>query len=227
MGGTVSPAEQPVHGVRVSPFWLGETPVTNAQYAAFLEKTGAEEPALWRDRRFSSPQQPVVGVSWDDAQAFCRWLSAAWSRPVMLPSEAQWEFAARGPESREYPWGDEAPDATRACFALDFQKGQPAPVGSYPAGRGPYGTLDQAGNVWELCSDAWNPNAYTERAGPLSEPFDPLVEGKDGSGRVLRGGGWLSPAEDLRAAYRFRNPARLRDVVVGFRVAAAPASLDS
>jgi formylglycine-generating enzyme required for sulfatase activity len=220
MGGTVYRDEQPPHAVRVSPFWLGETPVTNAQYAVFLDRTGTLEPRYWRDRRFSSPDQPVVGMSWKGAQAFCSWLAETWGRPVSLPSEAQWELAARGLESREYPWGDEPPDATRACFGLDWQKDQPAPAGSYPAGRGPFGTLDQAGNVWEWCRDAWEENAYALRAAQAEEAVDPCVEGDEGARRVLRGGGWDNSAGSLRAALRNKYPARNRYVSIGFRVAA-------
>jgi formylglycine-generating enzyme required for sulfatase activity len=224
MGGTAYPDEQPIHPVRVSPFWLGETPVTNAQYAVFLKTTIGKEPSYWRDRRFSSADQPVVGVSWEDAQAFCRWLGEAWGRPVLLPSEAQWEFAARGPESREYPWGNESPDATRACFGLDWEKGQPVPVGSYPAGRGPFGTLDQAGNVWEWCRDAYDEETYAQRAVRGEESLDPCVESDEASLRVLRGGGWGDPAGDMRAAVRGGDPAGDRVGGVGFRVAAGPAS---
>jgi len=224
MGDTESPYAQPVHLVRVSPFWLGETPVTNAQYAVFLEKTDSAEPQYWRDRRFSSPDQPVVGVSWGEARAFCRWLGEMWGRPVMLPSEAQWEFAARGPETTEYPWGSERPDATRACFDLDWEKGQPASVGSYPAGRGAFGTLDQAGNVWEWCCDAWDQSVYRERATLGEALLDPTVEGDEGSERVVRGGGWSDPAENLRAAVRNRVTARKRLYSVGFRVGAGPLS---
>lgn len=223
MGGPGEYEGKPIHGVRISPFWLGETPVTNAQYAVFQEKTRAKEPQYWRNRRFSSPEQPVVGVSWDDAQAFCRWLGKAWGRSVLLPSDAQWEFAARGPEGREYPWGNEPPDASRACFDLDWEKDQPAAVGSYPAGRGPFGTLDQAGNVWEWCRDAWDEKASAKRAAMGGEPLDPVVEG-DGSERVVRGGGWSNPAEYLRSAIRSRLPARDRYDEIGFRVAVAPAS---
>jgi formylglycine-generating enzyme required for sulfatase activity len=224
MGGAAYPDEQPIHPVRVSPFWLGETPVTNAQYAVFLEKTGVKEPAYWRDRRFSSPDQPVVGVSWADAKAFCRWLSETWGRPVVLPSEAQWEFAARGPESRKYPWGNEPPDATRACFGLDRDKDQPVPVGSYPAGRGPFGTLDQAGNVWEWCRDAWDEEAYAKRAVQGGESIDPCVEGDQSSMRVLRGGCWSDPALSLRSTLRDGDPAGSRYDGFGFRVAAVRAS---
>jgi formylglycine-generating enzyme required for sulfatase activity/predicted MPP superfamily phosphohydrolase len=213
MGGDRFPDEQPVHRVRVSPFWLGETPVTNGQYTAFLKVTGHHEPAFWRGRRYSAPDQPVVGVSWDDALAFCRWLAPACGRRVTLPSEAQWEFAARGTDGREYPWGDEAPDATRASFGLSLEGGQPAAVGSFPAGRGPFGALDQAGNVWEWCLDAWDEAAYRKRA-KGAEPVDPMVEGDDGAVRVLRGGGWFVSAVNLRAAYRLGLqcffPARFR-----------------
>lgn len=225
MGGNVYQDERPIHWVRLTPFWLGETPVTNQQYAVFLKQTRAREPEFWRDPRYSAPGQPVVGVSWEDAVAFCRWLSKAARQKIMLPSEAQWEFAARGTDGREYPWKDgQPPDASKACFGLDGQTGQPAPVGSYPAGQGPFGTLDQAGNVWEWCRDAWDQNAYAKR---LHRPIDP-VEGKGLKGpevqRVLRGGGWVVSAGNLRAALRFRSPARSQFGDIGFRVAAAPAS---
>lgn len=215
----------PVHWVQVSSFGLGETPVTNAQYAVFLAQTAAAEPQYWRDRRFSSPDQPVVGVSWEEAQAFCLWLGETLGQAVMLPSEAQWEFAARGPGERKYPWGNEWPDETRACFGLNWQKGQPAPVGSYPAGRGPFGTLDHAGNVWEWCRDAWNDKAYAIRAAARKDFRDPVVEGSKDSAHVLRGGGWGDSAGVLRAALRGRGPAGHRDIAFGIRVALAPTSL--
>ncbi|HBL27442.1 MAG TPA: hypothetical protein DD490_11460 [Acidobacteria bacterium] len=229
MGGSVSAAERPVHKVQISPFWFGETPVTNRQYAVFLGKTGSPEPRYWRDPRFSSPDQPVVGVSWKDAVVFCRWLTEASGRQVMLPSEAQWEFAARGADGREYPWGNERPDATRACFGLDIEKGQPAAVGSFPAGRGPFGTLDQAGNVWEWCRDAYEA-AYAKRAekgGGSGDPIEGEELAREGVPRVLRGGGWFDSAECLRAACRNWDPAWYRFLDFGFRIAAAAASLDS
>ncbi|HKI06021.1 MAG TPA: SUMF1/EgtB/PvdO family nonheme iron enzyme [Thermoanaerobaculia bacterium] len=223
MGGNAYPDEQPVHWVRISPFWLGETPVTNRQYAVFLKAEKHNEPDYWRDKRYSSPEQPVVGVSWNDAQAFCTWLSKTSGWQVMLPGEAQWEFAARGTDGREYPWGNEPPDETRACFNLDFQKGQPAPAGCFPAGRGPFGSLDQAGNVWEWCRDSWDATAYKKTV-HAHESLNPIVEVAYMEDRVLRGGGWYFPAESLRAAYRLRDPAWNRTVVLGFRVAAAPQS---
>jgi formylglycine-generating enzyme required for sulfatase activity len=221
MGGNAHADEQPLHWVRVSPFWLGETPVTNSQYAVFLEQTGYREPDYWHDGRFSSPDQPVVGVSWEDAQDFCLWLSQASGRSITLPSEAQWEFAARGADGRNYPWGNDVPDATRACFDSD----QPSPVGSHPAGRGPFGTLDQAGNVWEWCLDGWDKKAYKKRA-KKPKP-DPVVEPQKGNEkRVIRGGGWVYPAECLRSAYRSWLPASDRYDDIGFRVAAGFGSSD-
>ena len=219
-------SEQPAHWVRVSPFWLAKTPVTNKQYGVFLERSDYEEPPTWRDRRFSGEEQPVVGVSWIDAQEYCRWLSKELGFSVGLPSEAQWEFAARGEEGRIYPWGNEEPEPSRACFDLDFEKGKPARVGSFPDGKGPFGNLDMAGNVWEWCRDAWHKETYAERVKTGAETVDPLVRGTDREDvvRVLRGGGWVYPAVYLRAAYRFRSPALGRGGDVGFRVSAAPAS---
>lgn len=227
MGGDAYNDEKPIHWVQISPFWLGETPVTNRQYGVFLQATGAGEPDYWRDQRYSSPDQPVVGVSWEDAVAFCRWLSEASGWRVMLPGESQWEFAARGTDGREYPWGNEPPNTTRAGFNLDFRKGRPAAVGSYPTGRGPFGTHDQAGNVWEWCRDAWNKKAYAKRMKRGAEPVDP-VEGENLAGeevqRVLRGGGWFNPAVGMRAAYRSSYPAWRRSIDIGFRVAVVPAT---
>jgi formylglycine-generating enzyme required for sulfatase activity len=160
-----------------------------------------------------------VGVSWDDAQEFCAWLSRESGRRVLLPSEAQWEFAARGTDGREYPWENEPPDETRACF----QQKQTAPVGSYPGGRGPFGILDQAGNVWEWCRDTWDVKAYSKPE-HAAEAADPVLETKDVVERVVRGGGWADFAEGLRATYRNWAPAGRRGGVIGFRVAAAPPS---
>ncbi len=217
---SITDDEKPIHWVRVSPFWLGETPVTNSQYGIYLEGTGYEEPAHWRDRKFSAAEQPVVGVSWRDAVAYCEWLSRESGLAVVLPTEAQWEFAARGTDGRDYPWGNGDPDTSRACFGRE--KNHPAPVGSYPAGRGPFGTLDQAGNVWEWCLDAWDDEAYKKRAG--EEVADPIVQGDSEDSRLLRGGSWASEARNLRAAYRSVNHPAGRNPSVGFRVCVSPPS---
>lgn len=130
-------------------YYLARYPVTNAQYLRFVEATGRTPPEYCDHERFSQPQQPVVGVSWDDAVAYGEWAR------LRLPTEWEWEKGARGTDGRVYPWNDE-PDDTRANFGGNV--GQPTPVGSYPAGASPYGLMDMAGNVWE-----WTASEYVKR----------------------------------------------------------------
>ncbi|MBF0145602.1 MAG: SUMF1/EgtB/PvdO family nonheme iron enzyme [Magnetococcales bacterium] len=216
------PEERPAHEVRLSDYWLGETPVTNEQYRCYLQATKAEEPAYWRNHRYSDPMQPVVGVSWDDARAFCQWLNEGSGQNFRfnLPSEAQWEFAARGTNGWAYPWGNEKPTKDRACFDRTHPSGKPALVGSFPGGRGPFGHMDLAGNVWEWCLDGWSAD-YQWCTG--EKRFNPMGLKRDS--RVLRGGSWFNSADRLRAAYRYGDHAWSRRGHVGFRVAAAPAGL--
>ena len=220
--GWVLNAPTPACTVRLSPYWLAKTPVTNQQYGKFLQATSYEEPSTWRDRRFSDSQQPVVNVSWDDAVAYCRWLSEGHPEGYIfqLPSEAQWEFAARGSESWMYPWGHQPPDSTLACYELDYQEDRPAAVGSYPAGAGLFGHLDLAGLVWEWCRDAWEPDHSRWSKG---EPLDPIGESDSGM-RPLRGGAWDGGAGDLRSAIRGVGEPRNRDYFFGFRLLCAPPS---
>ncbi len=219
--------ERPVHRVRVEELWLGETPVTNRQYEVFRAACGADEPAYWRDRRFNDPEQPVVGVSWHDANAFCAWLTAAWQPTtlhVRLPREDEWEYSARGEKSFRYPWGDRPePTPAHACFGLDWDNAEhrPARVGSCPAGKGPFGHLDLAGLVWEWCEDAWSTDAYKRRA--KGERIHSERSSDPGS-VVLRGGSWLDDAGDLATAVRFASLATDRNDCVGFRVVSVPAS---
>ncbi len=155
--------EKPRHLAEVSGYWLAETPVTNGQYEVFLRaRGGMEEPKMWRDRRYNQAEQPVVGVSWLEAREFCGWLSEVSGKKMELPTEGQWERAARGDDGRKYPWGGEEPDGTRADYGKGVEDG-PLSVGSFPAGKGPYGHMDLAGNVWEWCRDAWDENAYKKR----------------------------------------------------------------
>ncbi|MBN1605833.1 MAG: SUMF1/EgtB/PvdO family nonheme iron enzyme [Polyangiaceae bacterium] len=221
----MSERERPVHRVRVSPFWLAETPVTNRQYEQFVKATGHRAPALWGRKSFARPEQPVVAVTWHDAVAFCEWVGKESGRPVVLPTEAQWESAARGAEGRKYPWGDQEPDKTRAWFGQSYKTG-PGEVGSLPAGRGPFGHLDLAGNVWEWCRDVWDSDAYAKRAKAKQEVVDPEVTGK-GDMRCLRGGCFISDAQFLRSAFRNWNLAEDWYWSIGLRVALLPASVDS
>ncbi|MDC0721623.1 SUMF1/EgtB/PvdO family nonheme iron enzyme [Nannocystis bainbridge] len=218
----------PIHWVQVSPYWLAETPVTNAQYGAFLAANrGHSEPQMWRDERYAGDTRPVVTVSWDDAIKFCAWLSThpalvtAGVR-VQLPSEAQWEFAARSTDGRRYPWGNDKPEASRAVFGRKYDGPlTTAPVGSCPAGRGPFGHLDLIGNVWEWCLDDWEAKAYEGRSGQRS--VDPVVKHRRTEERALRGGGWAldkARAAATRSGDVFWSYSNNR----GFRVAAVLAN---
>ncbi len=198
---------RPIHTVRLSPFWIGKYPVTNEQYRRYLKANpDRPEPRFWDDKEFNQPQQPVVGVSWNEAVAYCWWAG------LELPSEAQWEAAARGEDQRRYPWGNVEPNASLANF--DRTEGKTMPVGSYPGGAGPYGTLDQAGNVLEWCADVWDARAYRGREGQL----DPVVtSGDDAAVRVARGGSWENLDRGLAAASRFTLGAELDFSYFGFR----------
>ena len=212
---------QPAHAVTVSSFWLGETPVTNEQYRPFVEAT-QRTPALWNDARYNQQRQPVVGVKWSDAMAYCDWLSGRIDNyKAILPSEAQWERAARGDDGRRYPWGDKPPNETLAWYGQSVEAA-PKPVGQYEGGRGPYGHLDLAGNVWEWCRDVWDAEAYGKPPHSASNPFDPVVEDGDTDWHSVRGGAyWVDPVR-LQAAYRFGYPAESRNRGRGFRLCLSP-----
>jgi formylglycine-generating enzyme required for sulfatase activity len=203
--------EGTLHRVRVDEFYIAVTETTNAQYARFLKATGYKAPIYWGDKNLNAPRQPVVGVSWEDAAAFCNWLTKATGVPHNLPTEAQWEAAARGGLSGKlYPWGDEAPDGGgvyRANYRHDRTARDgylfSAPVGSFPPNG--YGLYDMAGNVSEWCLDRYVPVA-------ASGPFKP------GPLRLLKGGSWFSQARDLRCAARQSAPPAYADGYIGFRV---------
>ncbi|MBF0108313.1 MAG: SUMF1/EgtB/PvdO family nonheme iron enzyme [Magnetococcales bacterium] len=217
--------EKPEHRVELSPFGLAETPVTNQHYGIFILETKYREPFYWRDQKYSDPQQPVVGVAWQDAVAFCEWLSKKSGKEFFLPSEAQWEYAARGPEGCRHPWGDDDPTKELACFGLDYGNGKPALVGRYPAGAGPFGHLDLAGNVWEWCRDVWDNQVYKKRAdGTMVK--DPVVKRGNADVRSIRGGSWFRPASYLRVGFRGDAPAGGCGVSLGFRLAAPASTLN-
>lgn len=203
---TGDPDEMPVRRVQLSRgFWLSETEVTNAQYAKFLEaRPGRPRPQFWDDSRFSQPDQPVVGIGWDDAVAYARWAGGR------LPSEAEWEYAARGPESREFPWGADKPSAETAVFGMEYKTEKPAAVGSHTAGASWCNALDLAGNVWEWCSDYYGPYSATTTMDPAGPDA-----GRD---RVVRGGCWSHDPKELRGANREKLQITCRDRVLGFRI---------
>ena len=161
-------------------FYIGKVPVTNAQYAGFVKATRRKAPDHWEKGAIPAgkAEHPVVNVSWEDAVAFCRWLSEATRRSFRLPSEAEWEKAARGADGRIYPWGNQAPDEKRCNFGMKI--GDTTPVGKYPDGASPCGALDMAGNVWEWTGSIFKPYPYA--------PDDGREDPGSRAQRVLRGG---------------------------------------
>jgi formylglycine-generating enzyme required for sulfatase activity len=200
--------EYPQHTLTLPDFRIARTPTTNRQYQAFVDATGYPAPGHWPRGRVPQAllDHPAVYVDWHDAQAFCVWAD------VRLPTEAEWEKAARGSDGRPWPWGDQLPDGARANFAQDMNRGGSKPVGDYPDGASCYGVLGLAGNVWEWVSSAYKPYPYVETDG--REAHDPSQQ------RVLRGGSFYSDEPRyLRCATRSMSyPHRRRDHI-GFRVA--------
>lgn len=202
--------EDTPHRVRVDAFYLAVTETTNAQYGRFLQATGHQPPLYWEDKNLNAPAQPVVGVSWHDAVAFCRWLTKVTGVEHHLPSEAEWEAAARGGlTGKPFPWGSELPEAGgvyRANSRHDRTAKDgylfTAPVASFPPNG--FGLFDMAGNVSEWCQDQYKPGA----AGPF----------KPGVLRLLKGGSWFSQARDLRCSARQSAPPDYADGFIGFRV---------
>ena len=196
--------EKPQHVVYLDAFWIMKTEVTNAQYAQCVAAGACAEPGntRWQDHEYID--HPVVNVGWSQAQTYCVWAGGR------LPTEAEWEKAARGADGRRYPWGDAVPDVQRANYGNP--NGGTTPVGSYPAGASPYGALDMAGNVWEWVAD-WYDAGYYARS-PAVNPLGPDT----GIGRVLRGGSWDYAAGGLRCSSRRYGPA-LRYSNIGFRCA--------
>lgn len=199
------PEERPLHERRIAPFYLDRFPVTVARYAAFLAAADRPPPLYWRDARFRGPEQPVVGVSWHDAQAFCAWAG------LRLPTEAEREWAARGPRHYRYPWGNRF--QLHRCAQRNLMAG-PAPVGSFAESASPFGVEELVGNLAEWTADAYAPDAYAARAAGRPGP-----SGADTAYRVVRGGGWLLDARTARCARRVGVWAPFREAHLGFRCA--------
>jgi formylglycine-generating enzyme required for sulfatase activity len=193
-----------VHEVRLeTAFQIGRYPVTVQEYRQFMEDDGYRKEVWWKEGGLGErmepdqweeqslhPNRPVVSVTWYEAAAYCAWAGGR------LPSEAEWERAARGTERRKYAWGNEPPDASRANYA-ETKVGAPTPVGLFPRGATLEGIHDLAGNVWEWTADSYEAGKY----------------------RVVRGGSWFNPSGNLRAAVRLRNVPENWNVLLGFRCA--------
>jgi formylglycine-generating enzyme required for sulfatase activity len=221
-------SEKPVHTVYLDDFYMDIYEVTNAQYKKFMDATGHKAPIFWNDPNYNDPKQPVVGVTWEDASAYAKWAGKR------LPTEAEWEKAARGGlVGKKYVWGDEWPPpkgsgnfcdetAQKTFPDWDIIKGyddgyaDTAPVGKFNPNR--YGLYDMAGNVWEWVADWYDQNYYANS--PKQNPKGP----NSGSYRVLRGGSWQSGSltsyavGSLRVAYRaYYGPPPSGGSYVGFR----------
>jgi formylglycine-generating enzyme required for sulfatase activity len=173
-----------------------------------------KEPVYWHDRMWNGPNFPVVGVSWPEAEAYCKWLSANTGKNYRLPTEAEWEKAARGMDGRKYPWGNEWDEAR--CNSFECNLNRTSPVGIFLQGESPYSCRDMAGNVWEWCGDWYSEEYYG--TSPDKNPRGP----ETGSGRVLRGGYWDGYAQDCRSAYRSDASPAYRGDHVGFRLVFVP-----
>ncbi|HLJ55523.1 MAG TPA: SUMF1/EgtB/PvdO family nonheme iron enzyme [Chthonomonadaceae bacterium] len=198
--------DNPRHGVYLDSYWIYKTPVTGAQYVRFCEATGhpAPDPPPWA----ACDDRPAVNVTWADAAEYARWAGAS------LPTEAQWEKAARCADGRLYPWGNRW-DPARCIHSVAGARTGPAPAGSLAAGASPYGALDMAGNVWEWCAD-WYDAAYWKSAAGRNPAGPPA-----GDRRVLRGGSWTDTmAYIFRTSMRFRYDPEGRFASFGFRCAA-------
>ncbi len=202
--------ERPVHRVWVDAFELAACQVTNADYARFLAATGHRKPLHWDDPMFSDPQQPVVAPSWFDAAAYCAWLTEATGRPYRLPTEAEWERAARGGmEQKLYPWGD-APLESLANYSSRWRLA-PEPVGR--AEQNAFGLFDIGANVHEWCADWFSPDYYSNS--PERNPSGP----GEGARRSSRGGSWRHATKVSRCAARSSIPPEFQYADYGFRVA--------
>lgn len=203
---------EPAHTVNLSAFWIDETEVTNKQYAACVNAGKCSLPfqinsytheSYFGNSRFDD--YPVIYVAWQNAYDYCEWAGRR------LPTEAEWEKAARGTDGRMYTWGNDKPTSELLNFALKM--GDTTPVKKFPRGISPYGAYDMAGNVWEWVSDWYDENYY--RTSPASNPMGPAA----GVDRVSRSSAWIFYDFDVRVTDRYGNYPKTTNNVMGFRCA--------
>jgi formylglycine-generating enzyme required for sulfatase activity len=202
--------ERPAHIVQIEGFWSARTPVTNYEYARYLKSTGAQPPPFWHDLRFSHSNQPVVGVSWSEAVDYCSWISSWTGRAFRLPTEAEWEVAARGGlEHAKYAWGT-VPPVVQGISLAELPQTAPCEVCHSPANG--YGLCDFGFNVHEWCGDWYDAAFYrtSPRLAPTGPPF--------GTRRCSRGGAWRHQVKVSRCAARSSLRPDFRYNDYGFRV---------
>ena len=201
----------PLREIYLDAFYIDKYEITVSRYAKFLKTTGGVKPPdHWLEAGLESAGElPVVGVDWHDADAYCRWAGKR------LPTEAEWEKAARGADGRSYPWGNDAPNSARANFGRSAEnpyKGGLVPAGSRAAGASPFGVEDAAGNAAEWVAD-WFAESFLR--GDVRNPKGP----ERGTAKVIKGGGWYDPPERLKASRRMHASAANRADDIGFRCA--------
>jgi formylglycine-generating enzyme required for sulfatase activity len=210
--------EYPERRIFLNAFYMDVFEVTNGRYLAFTKAAGHRTPehprdknlTLWRGATVPDAfkDHPVVNVAWSDAAAYCAWAGRR------LPTEAEWERAARGTTGRRFPWGDMEPTRTLANYLNQWRNGAGLePVGSHPQGASAEGVQDLQGNVWEWVADWYDPSYYA--TGPSRNPKGP----DEGTRKVIRGSGWESEAPLLRSAHRLSSDPANRNHSLGFRCA--------
>ncbi|MFM7841458.1 MAG: formylglycine-generating enzyme family protein [Nitrospira sp.] len=210
--------EYPRHTVELDAFYIDAYEVNNARYLEFVKATGHRIPlhptnparTLWKDSRVSPAvaERPAVNVDWHDAAAYCKWAGKR------LPTEAEWEKAAKGTEDRRFPWGNVEPTPKHLNFNQQWIGEKTLmPVGSYEAGKSPYGAYDMAGNVWEWVAD-WYEDSYYEKS-PAKNPPGPAT----GTDKVLRSSGWAVETPLVRIFTRVKSTPTIRNESTGFRCA--------
>jgi eukaryotic-like serine/threonine-protein kinase len=204
--------ENPVHTVYLDAFWIDRNEVTNKHYAVCISGGGCTMPfdasSYTRSSYFGTAkfdEFPVIHVNWNQANAYCIWAGRK------LPTEAQWEKAARGTDARIYPWGDDAPN--KGFLNYNSNVGDTTKIGSYEKGKSFYGAYDMAGNVWEWVND-WYGDAYYQSSSS-SNPLGPDA----GQYRVMRGGSWYDDSDIVRSTVRYWFDPAISDVISGFRCA--------
>ena len=221
MGSHGRPDELPVRLVRVRPLSVALGPVTNLEFAAFLQATGHEPPGYWGNPHFRRPDCPVIGVSWFDAVDYCAWLSEILGRACRLPTEAEREYAARGGEpAGVYDWGDE-PWSTGVHTFGAAGGDRPHPVGTTPPNG--FGLYHMGDNVHEWCSDWYAPDGYVREVNEDGQPVDDPRGPEEGERRTSRGGSWRHRIKVARIAARSSLAPDRRYNDYGMRVYAEPA----